>query len=87
MRLTLSVGDDRRIVIPADALESLHLEPGATVAVEIVPEEREPQTPARLTFDEVTAELEKLRPAFRERMLADGYHSVDEYMNEIRPKW
>jgi hypothetical protein len=33
------------------------------------------------------AAITKFEGSMREQFLADGYNSVDEYMDNIRPKW
>jgi len=85
MKFTGSVGEDRQLIIPKEVMESLHLQPGATVDVEIC---EVPVLKPR-SFDEkrLREALDKYGGSMREQMLAEGFESVDQLMDDIRPRW
>jgi antitoxin component of MazEF toxin-antitoxin module len=85
MKISLNVTEDRNLLIPPDLAETLHLKPGASVEVEIG-EVKDPE-PYRFDQTKFDAAIQKFAGSVREEMLADGYSSVDEMMDDIRPKW
>jgi antitoxin component of MazEF toxin-antitoxin module len=87
MKLTLSVDGDRKVIIPAEVIERLHLEPGASVRVKVSAGIVKPYVFNQEKFDAAMRWDDEHREEFRQRMRDDGYASVDEYMNDIRPPW
>jgi len=79
MKFSTVLGEDRKVVVPEEIVDKLRLEPGTPVEVEVQPREFDAER-----FKRVLAEY---RGSMREQMLAAGYASVDELMNEIRPEW
>jgi bifunctional DNA-binding transcriptional regulator/antitoxin component of YhaV-PrlF toxin-antitoxin module len=84
MKFTGSVTEERQLVLPKEVMESLRLEPGARVEVEI----RAATDAKPYEFDEkrFDAAIERYRGPMRQQFLAEGWTSVDEHMDFIRPK-
>jgi bifunctional DNA-binding transcriptional regulator/antitoxin component of YhaV-PrlF toxin-antitoxin module len=83
MRFEAKVGERGEIVIPENVLAELRLLPETTVAVDVESTtfhsaEREPDWE---TLDELVA---RIRLPMRAALLADGYTSVDAYVNDVR---
>ena len=70
MKLTLNVGHDRKIVIPAGIVEEMRLQPGSPVMVEVT--DVKPYVFDQEKWDAAIADLQKLAPAFRQQLLDDG---------------
>jgi bifunctional DNA-binding transcriptional regulator/antitoxin component of YhaV-PrlF toxin-antitoxin module len=85
MTVTLTVDPNNRLIVPQETIDALHLEPGKSVEVQIQTVTDAP--PHKSDPEKFAAALDKFRGSLREQFLADGYNSVDEYMDDIRPKW
>jgi antitoxin component of MazEF toxin-antitoxin module len=85
MKVTLTIGEDNRVLIPQDVIEALHLLPGTKVQAELGEVTDAP--PYKFEREKFDAAIEKYGGSLREKMLADGYASVDEMMEDIRPRW
>jgi bifunctional DNA-binding transcriptional regulator/antitoxin component of YhaV-PrlF toxin-antitoxin module len=85
MEVTLTVDQNKRLIVPEEAIEALHLEPGTSITVEVHGVTDAP--PRKFDEEKFDAAIKKYRGSMREQFLADGYSSVDEYMDDIRPKW
>jgi bifunctional DNA-binding transcriptional regulator/antitoxin component of YhaV-PrlF toxin-antitoxin module len=85
MRVTVSVDESKRLVVPAEFESRLKLEPGTSLVID-VPEvsDAKPHVFDQAKFD---AAMDKFQGSLREQFLADGYNSVDEYMDDVRPRW
>ncbi len=85
MTFKASVNECGQVTFPQEALDALGLKENSTFEFEvdrdrlIVKPQRDMQA-----FD---AWAKKYTGSMREQFLAEGYTSVDEYMEEIRPKW
>ncbi len=85
MTFTGTIDADHKVIIPDEVLETLNLEPGKPVQLDA----RVPAAAKSFEFDEqkFDAAIEKYSGLLREDFLGRGYATVDDYMNEIRPKW
>ncbi len=72
-------------MLPREVIDGLQIEPGAKIEVEILSSrDATPYVFDEKRFDEA---ITKHAGSLREQFLADGWTSVDEYMQEIRPEW
>lgn len=85
MNFMVRVDEDRKITIPPDALDALQRAPDRSTEVEA----RTLGVSEPYVFDEAgfDAAVREYSGSMREQMLAEGYASVDDFMNEIRPPW
>jgi bifunctional DNA-binding transcriptional regulator/antitoxin component of YhaV-PrlF toxin-antitoxin module len=83
MRFEAQVGERGEIVIPENVREELRLVPKTTVAVELanVPSHSMDREPDWEKLDELVA---RLRVPMRAALHADGYASVDAYVDDVR---
>jgi bifunctional DNA-binding transcriptional regulator/antitoxin component of YhaV-PrlF toxin-antitoxin module len=85
MRVTVSVDESKRLVVPAEFESRLKLEPGTSLVIDVLEvSDAKPHVFDQAKFD---AGIAKYAGSMRERMLADGYNSVDELMADLRPEW
>ena len=85
MKVTLEIGQDSKPIFPEELVESLHLKPGAKVDVDFGTVTAPP--PHVFDRERFDAAVKKYSGSMRAQMLADGYASVDEMMEDIRPQW
>ncbi len=85
MEVTLTVDHDKRLIVPDEAIQALHLEPGKSIKVKV--EEVSDAPPHKFDEEKFDAAIKKYSGSMRQQMLADGYNSVDEMMEDIRPPW
>jgi bifunctional DNA-binding transcriptional regulator/antitoxin component of YhaV-PrlF toxin-antitoxin module len=85
MNVTFTVDQNNRLIVPDEAIEALHLEPGKSVKAEI--QEVTDAPPYKFDPEQFDAAIKKYSGSKREEMLALGYSSVDEMMDDIRPRW
>ena len=85
MKFTGVIDEDRQVMVPETVVRTLHLTPGSRIEIEISPAPTEDEK--RQRSERLKAVLEQYQGSMREQMLADGYASVDELMNDIRPPW
>ncbi len=94
MTFAATIDENGALTLPKELREHLELTPhsqvefrqhGGTVTLskkistpEVSPDER---------VRRMEAAIAKYSGTFREQMLAEGYNSVDEYMEDIRPPW
>jgi bifunctional DNA-binding transcriptional regulator/antitoxin component of YhaV-PrlF toxin-antitoxin module len=83
MRFEAKVGERGEIVIPTEVHKELRLVPETTVEVDVTPAnscpaEREPD------WQKLNALVARLRLPMRDALLADGYLSVDAYIDDLR---
>jgi len=88
MRVTGTVGEDNQIILPEDVVRALRLSPGTAIEVDIRPPAmRESSEDKRRRSAHLDAVLDEFQGSMRQDMLDQGYASVDEMMNDIRPPW
>jgi bifunctional DNA-binding transcriptional regulator/antitoxin component of YhaV-PrlF toxin-antitoxin module len=85
MTVTLTVDPNNRLIVPQETIDALHLEPGKSVEVQIQTVTDAP--PHKFDLEKFDAAIAKYRGSMRQQMLDDGYNSVDEMMDDIRPRW
>jgi bifunctional DNA-binding transcriptional regulator/antitoxin component of YhaV-PrlF toxin-antitoxin module len=83
MRFAAKLGQHGEIVIPPGVRDELRLLPETTVEVDVTPAnscpaEREPD------WQKLNALVARLRLPMRDALLADGYLSVDAYIDDLR---
>jgi AbrB family looped-hinge helix DNA binding protein len=83
VRFEAKVGERGEIVIPEDVRERLQLKPDTTVAVDVaaaIPHltDREPN------WENLEDLVARIRFPMQDALLADGYASVDDYIDDIR---
>ncbi len=88
MTFTATIDAEHHLVVPDTVVTDMKLVPGSQFLVEI----KEPIYSAdpeakRQRAERLEAALLKYQGSMREQMLAEGYASVDELMNEMRPPW
>lgn len=85
MRFEAKVGERGEIVIPQNVLTELRLVPETTVAVDVesTPFHSDDREPDWEKLDELVA---RIQVPMRAALLADGYASVDAYVDDIRGK-
>jgi bifunctional DNA-binding transcriptional regulator/antitoxin component of YhaV-PrlF toxin-antitoxin module len=85
MRFISSVNEGSQLVIPQQVMETLHLEVGARVNVEVSAVSDE--TPYVFDPERFDQAIKRYTGSLRDQFLAQGWTSVDAYMDEIRPRW
>jgi len=84
MKVTVSVDENKRLLVPLEFEEQLKLQPGTSVTVDFPDQE---VTEPELRQAKFTAALDQYTGFMRQQFLADGYSTVDEFMDDVRPKW
>jgi len=85
MKVTVSVDENKRLLVPLEFEEQLKLQPGTSVTVDFPDQEvTEPEGFRQANF---AAALDQYTGFMRQQFLADGYSTVDEFMDDVRPKW
>ena len=86
MTFVATIDERGQVSIPSEVMESLRLEPGTPVELEIRATEPEQGKDEPEKFDEERFKraMDKYRGIGRGQFLAEGYTSIEEYVNEMR---
>jgi AbrB family looped-hinge helix DNA binding protein len=86
MTFVATIDEHGQVSIPSEVMESLRLEPGTPVELEIRTPEPEPakDQPEEFDAERFKRWFDKYRGIGRAQFLAEGYTSIEEYVNEMR---
>ncbi len=94
MTFAATIDENGQITVPAEVRETLDLTPDSQVefrqhgkVITLNKKIDKPQLSPEERVRRLEAAIAKYGGTLRDRMLADGYKSVAEYMNDIRPSW
>ena len=84
MKFTGTIDAEQKVTIPEEVLEKMHLNPGASVEIEIC--EAVEQKLHHFDAARFDAAMEKYSGILDKGLASRGYATVDEYMADIRPE-